>query len=231
MKILLMTAALSLTLTAGPVFAESSQEQQPPQSPPAQEPPTGQQPAPEPPQQPGVPPASEAPPPPRPTQPPRPFPEGAKVAYVDTQAVVSQSAEGKAAQVQIQTFAEKKNGELEPRQKALQEAEQKLEQESSVMNEAARAQLQKDVERRRVDLQRAQQDAQRELQELNGEIQQKFVQKLLPVIGKVAQEKGLHFVLSLTPDVLFADSGLDITQDVVKALDAANEGTNTPEKK
>jgi Skp family chaperone for outer membrane proteins len=226
MKSLLTTVALSLTLTATPLFAEIGPQET--DQKPAAKKPAAQKPAAEESQQP-----VEAPPvqlPERPSQPPRPFPEGAKVAYVDVQAIVSESAEGKAASSQIQSFADKKNAELQPKTKSLQAAEQKLEQSGSVMSEDARAELQRNVERQRVDLQRAQQDAQRELQQLNADIQQKFVQKLLPVIGKVAQQKGLHFVLSLTPDVLFADSGLNITPDVIKALDAA-AGSNTPPKK
>ncbi|MPZ16493.1 MAG: hypothetical protein GEV06_01060 [Luteitalea sp.] len=226
MKSVLTTVALSLTLTATPLFAGTSPQET--DQKPAAEKPAAEKPAAEPPQQPVEAPAIE--PPVRPSQPPRPFPEGSKVAYVDVQAIVSESAEGKAASGQIQSFADKMNTQLQPKTKSLQDTEQKLEQGGSVLSEEVRAQLQRSVEQQRVELQRAQQDAQRELQQLNADIQQKFIQKLLPVIGKVAQQKGLHFVLSLTPDVLFADSGLNITPDVIKALDAA-AGTNTPPKK
>lgn len=241
----LLTVVLSLTLTATPLFAEirpQETDQKPAEKPAAEKPaaekpaaakPATEKPATEKPAAEGAQKPVEAPAvqmPERPSQPPRPFPEGAKVAYVDVQAIVSESGEGKAASKQIQSFADKKNAELQPKTTSLQEAEQKLEQSGSVMNAEARAALQRSVEQQRVDLQRAQQDAQRELQQLNADIQQKFVQKLLPVIGKVAQQKGLHFVLSLTPDVLFADSGLNITSDVIKALDAA-AGSATPQKK
>ncbi|MGH9162227.1 MAG: OmpH family outer membrane protein [Vicinamibacteraceae bacterium] len=221
MKSLLTTVALSATLIATPLFAEV-RPQETDRKPAAEKPAADAQ------QEPVEAPSVQMPE--RPSQPPRPFPEGSRVAYVDVQAIVSESAEGKSASTQIQSFADKKNEELQPKTKSLQEGEQKLEQTSSVMSAEARAELQRSVEQQRVELQRAQQDAQRELQQLNAEIQQKFVQKLLPVIGKVAQEKGLHFVLSLTPDVLFADSGLNITADVIKALDAA-EGTSSRQRK
>lgn len=158
--------------------------------------------------------------------PPRPFPEGAKVAYVDLNQVASQSREGQAAGQKIKEYQGKVQGDLDGRQKALLTAQQKLEQGGALLSESARAQQSKEIERMQVDLQRATQDANQDVGEFTQELQFEFQQKLLPVIARVASAKGLHFIFSLADSgVVYVDPGLNVTADVVTALDA---GTTTP---
>jgi len=153
---------------------------------------------------------------------PRPFPADAKVAYVDLNAIATTSREGQAAGVKIKDLQGKRTAELEGKQKQLQSAQQKLEQGGAVLSESARASQAKEVERLQTDLQRASQDAQKEIQEFTQELQVQFQQKLLPVIEQVAKAKNLHFILSIADaGVVWVDAGLNVTADVVAALDAA----------
>lgn len=153
---------------------------------------------------------------------PRPFPADAKVAYVDLNTIATASKEGQAAGVKIKDLQAKKTAELEGKQKQLQTAQQKLEQGGAVLSESARAQQAKEVERLQTELQRLGQDAQKEVQEFTQELQLDFQQKLLPVIEQVAKAKNLHFILSIADaGVVWVDAGLNVTADVVAALDAA----------
>ena len=90
------------------------------------------------------------------------------------------------------------------------------------MSEAARTQLEKDVERETVEGQRFQQDAQAEVQELQNELEAEFIKRVTPVLAQVAAEKGLQ-VLFNAQQAGFAwiDPGLDLTTEVIKKLDAA----------
>src|SRR3954470_22983565 len=81
----LLGAAL-LALTAGTALAQT----------PAAPAPGTQKPTAPAPATPPAAPAAQAPPP-SPATPPKPFPEGAKIAYVNVQAIASNSVEGKAA--------------------------------------------------------------------------------------------------------------------------------------
>jgi outer membrane protein len=165
-------------------------------------------------------------------QPPRPFPEGAKVAYVDVQQIASESSEGKAARTKIEDLSNKKTQELQAKQKAIQDAQAKLNAGGTVMSDAARDQAEKDIERLQRDYQRAQQDAQEEVQGLTRDLQNEFQRKLLPLIGQVAAEKGLHMVFSVADSgLVWADPGLNITPDVVKRLNSgAGAGAATAPK-
>lgn len=201
MKALLVMVGLGGVLVAGTVNAQTA----------------GQKPATPPPAAPAAP-AAAAP------QPPRPFPEGAKVAYVDVQLVASTSTEGKAARTKIDAMQSKKLAELQDKQKQLQAAQQKLQTGGSVMSDSARDAIEKEIEKLNRDLQRSQQDAQEELGVLQRDLQMEFQRKLLPLIAKVAAEKGVHMVFSYGDSgLLWAEPALDLTGDVIKRIDSGGK--------
>jgi outer membrane protein len=219
MKGFVLGAAMALVFVGALTFAQTPAPapQQPapkPAAPPAQT--TPQLP------KPTVPPAQPNPAPTTPAPPPKPFPEGAKIAFVVLQRIVNESAEGKAASGQIQALQQKKANELNDKNKQLQGLQQRLEKEGSVMSDSARADVQKQAEKIQVDIQRFTQDAQQEIQDLQNQLQQQFQQKIDPILAQVGQEKGLHFIFN-GPDsgLVWADLGLDISADVIKKLDAS----------
>ncbi|MBA2354411.1 MAG: OmpH family outer membrane protein [Acidobacteria bacterium] len=213
MKFVIAVSTTCLMLVAGPVAAQTPAK--PGAAAPATTQPAPARPAP-------AQPAMTQPAMTQPASPPRPFPEGARIAYVDLNGIATQSREGQAAGAKIKEFQAKKQSDLEGRQKQLQAAQQKLEQGGSVLSDAARGGQQKEVERLQVELQRATQDAQQEVQEFTQELQVTFQQRLLPIIEQVAKAKNLQFILSIADaGVVWVDSGLNVTADVVTALDAA----------
>jgi outer membrane protein len=171
-------------------------------------------------------------PPPSAAAAPRPFPEGAKVAYIDLQYIASNSAEGKAATAKIQEYAKKKTAELEGKQKALEASRQKLLQGGTVLSDSARSQMEKEIEKMARELQYAQQEAQSEQQSLTQELQNEFQTRLNPVIDQVANEKGLHLVLSIADSgAVWVNTGLNISAEVMKRLDSAKPAAAPPVKK
>jgi Skp family chaperone for outer membrane proteins len=214
MRVLLAAAVLSMMLMTAPTSAQTP-------APPAPAP-QGQQPAPKP--TPATPPAQTAPAPA-----PRPFPEGAKVAYIDIQRIANLSAEGKAATAKVQGFVQKKQAEAAERQKALQADQQKLQSGGSVLSDSARAELEKKIERTNVELQRMAQDAQQEVQDLQQQLQADFQRKLMPIVQQVSEEKGIHLLFSAGDSgIVWADTGLDITADVIKRFDAGGAPAPKP---
>jgi Skp family chaperone for outer membrane proteins len=208
--------ALSLfALSAAPVLAQTPAKPAP--TTPAK--PAAATPAPQPPAQPA--------PAPIPAQPPAPFPAGAKIAFFNPQAVFQASADGRAAVTRVNALIQKKQTENADKAKLLQGNQQKLQTSGSVMNEAARVQLEKEIEKQTKDAERFQQDAQAEINELQQEVQNDFVKKLSPIVEQLAVEKGLHLVFNASESgIAWAAPGLDLTPDVIKKLDAlAKPGT------
>jgi outer membrane protein len=191
----------------------------------APKPPAGNAPAA---QTPAAPPAAAQPAPA--PQPPRPFPEGAKFAFVDIQAIASNSAEGKSATAKLDDLKKKKNADLTAKSASLKSMQDKLSAGGSVMNDQARGQLEKDIEKVQRDLQFAQQDAQTELTDMTNQLQADFQEKLNPVLETIRAEKGLLMIFSIRDSgVVAADAGLDLSSEVVKRFDAtASKAPSAP---
>jgi outer membrane protein len=162
-------------------------------------------------------------------QAPRPFPEGAKFAFVDIQAVASNSAEGKAATAKLDEMKKKKNGDLLAKNTALKSMQDKLSAGGTVLNDQARGQLEKDIEKAQRDLQFAQQDAQTELTEMTNQLQADFQEKLNPVLESIRAEKGLLMIFSIRDSgVVAAEAGLDLSGEVVKRFDSSAKTAPAP---
>lgn len=194
MRAYAVAASLVLVLGAAPAFAQ----QQPAQA----------QPAPQPPAQPAP-------------RPPAPFPEGAKYAFVDLGRIAQESAEGKAQNAKVQAAVQQRQNEVAEKQKALQANQQKLQTGAGVLSDQAAAQLQQEIQRQQVELQRFQEDAQNELNELSQRAQVEFNNKLIPILDQVGRQKNLLMIFSIADaGIAWADPGLDVSADVIKALDS-----------
>lgn len=164
------------------------------------------------------PPAQAAPAP----QPPAVFPQGAKIAFVNLQQIAQLSADGKASTARVQAIIAKKESEAAAKAKQLLDNQTKLQQGGPLLNDAARAQLERDIEKAQVDGQRFQQDAEAEITELQTQLQGDFQRKLFPILYQMSQEKGLHVLFSAADaGVIWADPGVDLTLEAVTRFDAA----------
>lgn len=148
---------------------------------------------------------------------PPPFQDGLKYAYVLLAQVAAESNEGKAAAERVKKFQDEKVSELNNKNKALQAAQQKLDQGGSVMSDAARTQLQTEIERQTRDVQRFTEDANQDVQNFSQQVQLDFNNKLNPIVDRVAKAKGVHFVFSAADaGLIWADPTMDLTRDVIR---------------
>jgi Skp family chaperone for outer membrane proteins len=213
MKMLVSVASLATVLIAVPAFAQAPAQPRPAAPAPAQ------------------PPAAPATTPSPPPQPPAPFPAGAKIAFFDPRVVFQNSKEGQAGLQRVKSVTDKKQSENNDRQKKLQADQQKLQTSGSMLSDAARSQLEKDIEKQQVDMQRFQQDAQAEINEIQQEVQNDFVKKLQPIVDKIAAEKGLHLLFnSAEAGLAWAAPGLDLTPEVIKAIDGPKAPAAAPKQ-
>ena len=202
MKVVVIAASLALAWSAAPVLAQTAGR--PTQPAPTQAKPAAPAPAP------ATPPA----------QPPAPFPAGAKIAYVNLQQVANLSAEGKSLTAKVQALMQKKQNEAQAKSKALADNQNKLQTQSGLMSETARAALEKEIERQNVEGQRFQQDAQAEINELSQQLQNEFQQKLFPILDQLVKEHDLHLLLSAADaGIVAGNPGIDLTLEAVKKLD------------
>ncbi len=150
-----------------------------------------------------------------------PFPADSKIAFIDVNAVAQNSAAGKDAAKKLQDFQTKKVAELGEKNKQLTAMTTRRDSGTGVLNDAARAQLDKDIANLQRDIQFAQQNAQAEFQDLQNDVQGEFQKRLIPVIDEVAKEKGLYAVFTIGDSgAAYVHPGLDLSAEVIKRLDA-----------
>ncbi len=163
---------------------------------------------------------------------PRPYPEGAKIAYIDIQAVASNSVDGKAATAKLQELEKKKVAEITEKNKQLETAKTKQQTSSTLMNDSARLTLEKEVDKLTREVQFLQQEAQSERSALQAELQVDFQRKLNPILEQVGKEKNLHMLVDINnAGAVWVDTGLDLTGEVIKRLDAAKSAAPPAPKK
>lgn len=196
MRVFAVALALSTVLTVAPMYA---QEPAPAEAPAA---PTPQL----------APPAA----------PEAAFQAGLKYAFINIQRIANESADGRAANEKIKALQDQRIREVQDKTKAIQGNQEKLERDGSVMNDQARQQLQREIERQQLDLQRFTEDAQEDVAALTQQLQMDFERKLMPIIDTLAREKDVHMVFNdIESGLVWAIPGMDLTADIIRALNAA----------
>ena len=167
-----------------------------------------------------------APPPAAAVPPPQTAQAPLRMAFLDLQRVAAESAEGKVASGKVQELTKKKTGELGEKTKALQANQEKLKQGASVLNDAARAQTQREIDRLTVEIDRFQEDANAEVQALQQELQGDFQEKLRPVVDALVKELAIGLLFSAgDAGAIYVDPSLDITGEVIKRFDSGKYST------
>lgn len=148
-----------------------------------------------------------------------------KVAIIHVQNAILMSTDGKKAAGDLTTTFAPRKTELEKKQQEIAALQDQLKKGSTTMSEEARTKLMRDSDALTTKLNRETQDAQTDLDEAQGKLMQELGNKMLAIIEKYATQNGFALVLDVsnpqTP-VLWAASGIDITNDIVKLYDQAN---------
>lgn len=173
-----------------------------------------------------APPTTQAPPPAAPaaqTPPPQPvpFPADSKIAFVNVQAVLSQSALGKAGATQIEALSKKLQSEITAIETKLKDAQSKQASQSQLLSESAAAQLAKDIDRLTRELNFKREEAQSEYQAMQEDLLQDFQRKVVPLMEALAKEKGLYALFDVgSAGAVYVFPGVDLSPELVKRVDA-----------
>lgn len=142
-----------------------------------------------------------------------------KIGIVNAQEVLMKTKRGAEVQQRLEALQKKKQQELQ----VLQDEIKKLEQEvmSPALNEDTRRKKADLLEKKRTDLKRNYEDAQREVQRESAKELAALERDIMPLIDQLGKEKGFTAIFDRDRSgLVYYDPAIDITQDVIKALDA-----------
>ncbi len=146
-----------------------------------------------------------------------------KIAWLNLEQAIFSCDEGKRDFGEVQKYVDGKNSQLEALKKELDGLRNQLNIQSSKLTDEARADLEEQIETRDTTLQRFQQDTQKDIDNRRMKVTNAIGRKMLPVIEKIAKERGLSAVVYINVQRdAWVDPSLIITDDVIKAYNAAN---------
>jgi outer membrane protein len=150
--------------------------------------------------------------------------QSTKVAVVDMERAIVQSVDGKKAETSFTTRLEELRKNVEGKQKAIEDAQNKLKTQDRVLDESVRAERTRDIERQQTELARVQEDAQRELETLRTDLMRPIAQIAEKVLQTYAQEEGFTVIIDRsTPQnesIIYVNPQVEITETITKRIDA-----------
>lgn len=154
------------------------------------------------------------------------------VGYVDLQKALQTVDAGKKAKENLEKDVLAKKGELEQKQKDFQKEAEAFEKKAAIMNDSAKAGKQAELQKKYVELQKMAAESQMELQKRERELTKPIVDELKSIIEGLGKEKNFQMVLEKNEGaVLYAESNLDLTAQVIERFNSRNKGKGDTKKK
>jgi outer membrane protein len=143
-----------------------------------------------------------------------------KVAVINVQSAVLQTAEIKKASAALEAKYKPKQAAIEALRTDITGIQQKLQAGAGTLTPQAQSDLTLDAQRKQREMQRKSQDFQEEFDAERNEILQKSGQQMAGVVKKLAEERGVDVVVDVSSTLYFKPA-LDLTADAVAAYDKA----------
>ncbi len=145
-----------------------------------------------------------------------------KIGYVDLQRALNVSTAGVAAKQQMTEEVQKYEGEFKAKQDEVLQMKADLEKQAALLSESARAEREREYQRRVTDLQRFQQDIQEDLQRKDAEYTGQIINELFEIMQTVGSEAGYTMIIEKNEGaIVYADPEFDLTDELIKAYDAS----------
>ncbi|MEK8050575.1 OmpH family outer membrane protein [Ideonella sp. DXS22W] len=144
-----------------------------------------------------------------------------KIGYVNSERVLRDAAPAKAALARMEQDFVKRDKDLNDQAAKLKGAADKLEKDAPTLAEAEKNRRQRELVEQDRDLQRKRREFQEDLNQRRNEETAAIVERANKVIKQIFETEKYDLILQ---DVVFAGPRVDITDKVIKALNAAAGG-------
>ena len=151
------------------------------------------------------------------------FAADVKMGYIDMQRALNTSEAGKEAKEQLAARVKKYQEEINVKQEDIKKLKDELEKQGLLLSESARAAKEKDYQLRLKEFQRFTKDAQDELQGKDEEFTRKILEGMEKIIQEFGRKNGYSFIFVKNEGMLFADDKADVTEEVLKLLNASRK--------
>ena len=153
------------------------------------------------------------------------------IAVINFERVVAESADGRAAGVDLQAYYDELSSGLEDQQKRLAELQEQLVTQERVLSPAALAELNRNIQVTQTRLTRDTEDAEMEMQVKQDELFLPIFERAQGVFQEYVQEQDYLLIFnSSAPQsgLIYAADTIDITTEIIRRMDAAASSVESP---
>lgn len=163
----------------------------------------------------------------QPARPPAPAPpRPIKVAVIDTERIMINSAAGKRALADLKKLQEQRETDLRRRAEELKALQKQITDGRLTFSQDKLAQLAKQYEDKEIAVRRLQDDATRELAKRRDDALSAIDASIMPVINRAGKELGYTLIFrKFESGLIFADDSVDLTNEIIRRLDMAAPAT------
>ncbi len=144
-----------------------------------------------------------------------------KIGFVNIPAVLEKAPQAEKAKKRLEKEFSPRDKQLVTQQKEIQNLEEKMTRDSSVMGESERRNLEKDILNKKRDAKRAQQEFSEDFNLRRNDELGKLQRRIVEVIREIAKDQ--NFDLLLTDGVIYASEQIDVTSQVQEKLSRSPE--------
>ncbi len=156
-----------------------------------------------------------------------------KIAYVDVEEVLKEYQGSKDAEEEMKTKSGKISGELDQMAMSFQQKVQDYQKNSKSLSSDAKQKKEQELMQEQQQIQQRQQMVQQQVQAEGLKMLDKINDDIDSFLEEYAKSKGYTYILGTsqqTKSVLYGDNSLDITSDIVEALNENYEPETEEEK-
>lgn len=147
-----------------------------------------------------------------------------KIAYISVKRILNESKRGVKQGEAFKKRANELKKVVDKKQQELLALKESLEKKAAMLSEQARREKEREYQQKVKELERTGQDANAELRQMEKEMLDKLMLSLQAVVEKFGKEGNYTLILEEGgSSILYATKELDITDQVLKAFDAAKE--------
>ncbi len=152
-----------------------------------------------------------------------------KIAVVNTDRVLVETSEGKAADAQLRAKFAPREREIETRRQELEKMQADLQAKAATLPQAEQQRRALDLQQRQKQLERMAEDAQTDANAAQQESFGKIAKQVQAVVQKFGAENGYHLIMDgAQAGTLYAGPSADITAQIIAAYDKAHPVAAAP---
>lgn len=141
------------------------------------------------------------------------------VAVIDMHRIMSESSAAKDAQRQINQYRDAYKAQIVKEEDALRQEDEQLRRQRPILSQEAFNQKRQDFKRKVTDVQRRVQDRRKALEESLVDVRRKIGAAVSKIVNNLANTRRFYIVIDRS-QVMFVDNNVEITSEVLAALDA-----------